>query len=177
VTFGYHALLGWRTHIVRFPLSVLAIEEFEHDENPAYFWGVMTLDILGALAAIAVAAYIGLSNFNWSAEPIHRFQSLNGCYEGQGLPDFMRPPHHWSLRITDNVIIDRDGKDVSKIRLGASRANMTPVTFSPGILIAGKPQTVLVGDTVAGEAYLAGGRITIALADEWGNVMQQTSCD
>jgi hypothetical protein len=177
VTFGYHVVIGWRTRVVRLPLSLLAIEEFDRDQNPEYFWGVMVLDIVGIIASSAITIYIALSVVNISTEPISRLQRLNACYEGQGLPDFMRPPHHWSLRITDGVIIDRDGNTISKINLGARTGDMTAVTFLPGILISGKPVTVLLGDTVSGKAYLKYGRATLVLSDDWGNVMQQTSCD
>lgn len=176
-TFGYHVMIGWRTRVVRLPLSLLTIEEFDRDQNPEYFWGIMVLDILGLVASSAIAVYVALSAANISTEPINRLQILNGCYEGQGFPDFMRPPHHWSLRITDGVIIGRDGNAISKIRLSARTADMTAVAFSPGILIGGKPETVLLGDTVSGKAYLKYGRATVVFADDWGNVMQQTSCD
>jgi len=53
---------------------------------------------------------------------------------------------------------------------------MTVVVFSPGILITGKPSTVQSGDTFAGKAFVRRSIISIALEDDWGNVMQKTSC-
>jgi uncharacterized membrane protein len=55
--FGYHIWLGWRTGIVRLPLSVLVFQEFEREDNPQNFWGIMTLDAIGLIAAIAAAVF------------------------------------------------------------------------------------------------------------------------
>jgi hypothetical protein len=108
--------------------------------------------------------------------PIESLQSLDGCYEGEGLPDFMRPPRHWSLRIANGTLIDRAGAEIAKIHLGGSGNRETPVMFSSGILVAGKPATVTAGDTVTGKAYLKGSRVTIVLADELRQVLLNTTC-
>jgi hypothetical protein len=53
------------------------------------------------------------------------------------------------------------------------------MAFSPGINITDdehKEMTVLAGDTVSGAAYLLRGRPIIRLRDDWGTVMQRTSC-
>jgi hypothetical protein len=125
-------------------------------------------------AALSVAlALIGCSN------PIGRLDALNGCYEGEGSPDFMRPPVHWAFRIADGVIADRAGKTLSRVTLARTMASMTAVTFSPGIRITvdeHKGSTVVAGDTVSGAAYLLRGRPIIRLRDDWGHVMKRTSC-
>jgi hypothetical protein len=101
---------------------------------------------------------------------------LDGCYEGEGLPDFMRPPRHWSLRITNGTLIDRDGAEIVKVRLSGIGDHETSVVFSPGILVAGKPATVVSGETVAGKAYLGRSRVTVVLADELRQVLLKTTC-
>jgi hypothetical protein len=177
--FGYHIWLGWRTRIVRFPVSVLAVQEFERDQSPENFWGVMALNGLGLVAALFAAGFVAWGALAADAKPIGRLQSLDGCYEGQGSPDFMRPPFHWTFRVANGVIFDRAGKGVSNIRLLGTKDRMTVVSFSPGILIADdehKASNVYAGDTVAGNAYESGNRTKIALADDWGNLMQTTSC-
>jgi hypothetical protein len=113
------------------------------------------------------------------SKPIAQMSALNGCYEGEGTPDFVRPSIHWALRITDGLITDRSGKPISKVRVSGSTSSKTAVTFSPGILITDnehKEMTVMEGDTVSGAAYLLRGRPIIRLRDDWGTVMQGTSC-
>jgi hypothetical protein len=178
--FAYHAGLGWRTGIVRFPMSLLVFQEFERDKSPENFWGIMVLNIVGYFVALAAAGVVAWGVLPTSKRPIDRLLSLNGCYEGQGLPDFMRPSMHWDFRVANGVIFDRHGNAVSNIRLGHSTTGLTPVTFSPGILISvdeHKYGMVYPGDTVAGKAYLRGSRAMIAVADGWGNLMQTTSCN
>ncbi|WP_294198267.1 hypothetical protein [uncultured Sphingomonas sp.] len=53
--FSYHVLLGWRTGIVRFPMSILAMQEFDRARSPANFWGIMMLDIFCAVVAFVAA--------------------------------------------------------------------------------------------------------------------------
>jgi hypothetical protein len=53
--FAYHLWLGWRTGIVRFPLSVLVFQEFERDRSPENFWGIMIVNIFGIITALIVA--------------------------------------------------------------------------------------------------------------------------
>jgi hypothetical protein len=177
--FLYHAWLGWRTRIVRFPVSVLAVEEIERDRSPLNFWMVMAADLLGSTLALVAAAWIAWTTLAPFARPVERLQSLNGCYEGEGLPDFMRPPVHWAFRIADGVIFDRSGKAVSKVSLAGRTSTSTSLVFSPGIFLADdehKESMVYPGDTMSGKAYLSGNLARIALADEWGDVMQTTSC-
>jgi len=177
--FGYHIWLGWRTRIVRFPMSLLVFQEFERDESPENFWGVMVVNTFGLGAALFAAVFVVWGALGVSARPIDRLQSLNGCYEGEGSPDFMRPPVHWAFRISNGVVYDRMGKAVSKIRLVGSTSRETSLTFSPGILTSDdehKEMMVYPGDTVAGKAYLSGSRAKITLADDWGQVMLTTSC-
>jgi hypothetical protein len=177
--FGYHAWLGWRTRIVRFPMSVLTFQEFEYDQSPGNFWGIMIVDLLGAAAALIASVFVAWNALAVTDKPIDRLQSLNGCYEGEGLPDFMRPPVHWAFRVEDGVIYNRAGRAVSDIRLLGSTSRTTSIAFSPGILVSSnehKESTVYVGNIVAGDASLHGSHAKIALADDWGQVMQTTSC-
>lgn len=109
-------------------------------------------------------------------KPIESLRSLDGCYEGEGLPDFMRPPRHWSLRIANGTLIDRAGTEIANIRLSGSGNREAPVVFSPGILVGGKPATVMTGDTSTGKAYLSGSRVTVVLADELRQVLLKTTC-
>jgi hypothetical protein len=132
------------------------------------------------MIAIAVVALIMVVVPVWGLlvphRPVDNLLTLDGCYEGEGLPDFMRPPRHWSLRIINGSMIDRDGSAISKIRLGGRGSNETLVAFSPGIFVAGKPATVMAGDTVTGKAYVSGSRVTIVLADELRQVLLKTTC-
>lgn len=130
--------------------------------------------ILAVLLFAAVGVWDKLVPYG---KPVERLRSLDGCYEGEGMPDFIRPPRHWTFLISKGVIVDRKGHAVSKINLGLSEARLTHVTFFPGILIAGKPSDVLMGDTVTGNAFIRRNVVSIALEDEWGNLMQRTSCD
>jgi len=58
VVFGYHIWLGWRTGIVRFPLSVLVFQEFEREESPENFWGIMVVDAIGLVVALAASVFV-----------------------------------------------------------------------------------------------------------------------
>ena len=177
--FGYHLWLGWRTRIVRFPMSVLSLQEFEHDQSPANFWGVMAANLIGLAAALAVAIFFLGSVVVTSPRPIAELRTLDGCYEGEGLPDFMRPPVHWAMRLDNGVVSNRAGEIVSQLRLLGSTKTKTSVAFSPGILISvdeHKSSTTYPGDTVRGTAYLIGGRATITLASDWGDVLLKTTC-
>jgi len=130
--------------------------------------------------AISVIALITVLVPIWSLlaphTQIENVRALDGCYEGEGLPDFMRPPHHWSLRINGGRIVDRNGNPISRVHVIGRGNNETPVSFSPGILVAGKPETVMAGDTVTGKAYVSGGRVTIVLADELQQILLSTTC-
>src|SRR5689334_15113780 len=113
------------------------------------------------------------------SKPPEHLTDLNGCYEGKGSPDFMRPPVHWAFRISNGLISDRAGKPVSKVGLAASGSSTSFVTFSPGIYVTDdehKEFTVIGGDTRLGTAYLLGGRAIIVLHDASVTVMQTTSC-
>jgi hypothetical protein len=126
------------------------------------------------LAVLSVA--LGLVG---CSKPVEYLTDLNGCYEGKGSPDFMRPPVHWAFRISDGLISDRAGKPVSKIGLTASGSRTSSVTFSPGIYVTDdehKELTVIGGDTRLGTAYLLGGRAIIVLHDASVTVMRTTSC-
>jgi len=177
--FGYHIWLGWRTRVVRFPMSVLAVQEFEHGQSPGNFWGIMAVDMLGLLLAGSIAVYLAWGALPESRKPVDRIEALNGCYEGEGLPDFMRPPVHWEFRVSGGAIYDRSGKLVSRIGLLASTSTATSLAFSPGILLSTnehKEMTVYPGPTTRGEAWLSGGRAAIALDNDWGDVVRRTSC-
>ncbi len=73
-------------------------------------------------------------------------------------------------------MIDRDGREISKIRLGGRGSNETLIAFSPGIFVGGKPATVMAGDTVTGKAYVSGRRVTIVLADAPRQMLLRTTC-
>jgi hypothetical protein len=132
--------------------------------------------MLAILAVVLIWVGVPIWHLLAPQTPINNLQTLDGCYEGEGLPDFMRPRRHWSLRISNGSMIDRDGNEISKILMSAPKKYQTPVSFSPGILVAGKPPTVMAGSTVTGNAYFKGTRATIILADELQQVLLKTSC-
>lgn len=176
--FGYHFWIGWRTRVVRFPLSILSVQEFEHDQSPANFWGVMVADLIGTAATLVGAGFV-LYSMVTSWRPVTDLRVLDGCYEGQGLPDFMRSPADWFLRVDNGAISNKAGDVVTRLRLLTSTSSKTSVAFSPGIRISTderKLSIVAPGDTVTGAAYLSGGRATISLADDWGDVLLKTTC-
>jgi hypothetical protein len=140
------------------------------------FWSAIVRIVL-ILAVLSFAAVGVWDKFVPYGKPVESLKSLDGCYEGEGLPDLIRPPRHWIFIINNGVIVDRKGHDVSKIRLGRRESSLTHVTFSPGILIAGKPADVLLGDTSTGKAFVRRNVVSIALGDETGNLMQKTSCN
>ena len=140
------------------------------------FWSAIVRIFL-ILAVLSFAAVGVWDKFVPYWKPVESLKSLDGCYEGEGLPDLIRPPRHWIFLISNGVIVDRKGHDVSKIRLGRSEASLTHVTFSPGILIAGKPADMLIGDTLTGKAFVRRNIVSIALGDESGNLMQKTACN
>jgi hypothetical protein len=174
--FGLNIWKGWKTGQVRLPISILIFEEFERARSPANFWGIMAFNAVAGLAALAVACWSLWGVISYAEAPVRLLRTLDGCYEGQGLPDFMRPPHHWTMRIADGAVIGREGDTISRISLGNSAGTRTQVRLTPGILIGGKPSTVRAGDTVSGEAYTANGLVTIALHDDWPDIMTATSC-
>jgi hypothetical protein len=111
--------------------------------------------------------------------PIARLAQLDGCYEGAGLPDFMRPRIHWVMRVREGEISNRAGEVVARMELqpGAQGTQgKALVRFTPGIVIgkdAGGSGSVYRGDTVLGEAYLWDGRATISLSD---SLLLKTDC-
>lgn len=122
----------------------------------------MLVGLAIAAAMLALPLLDGLSPHN----PVNSLRALDGCYEGEGLPDFIRPARHWSLRIANGSVIGREELTVSHISLSKIGDRETAVAFSPGILIAGKPATATVGDTVIGKVYLRRGRVILNIADE-----------
>ncbi|HEY0313241.1 MAG TPA: hypothetical protein VGC56_12185 [Allosphingosinicella sp.] len=189
VTFAYPLWKGWVTRTVWFPLSILSLQDFEHEQSPLNFWGVMIADLLGFMASLTAAAVVLGSALLTSPQPVASLRSLDGCYEGEGMPDFMRPPVHWTLRLDNGAISNRGGEIVSRLILEAGTSTKTAVRFSPGILLsttknngpsayAGDPdasQPFLRG-AVAGEASMRGGRATIRMTNESDEVLLKTSC-
>jgi hypothetical protein len=187
--FGYPVWKGWRTRIVWLPISILSIQEFEHDKSPANFWGVMIFDAIGSAAFLSAAVFVLGTALLVSPRPVATLRALDGCYEGEGLPDFLRPPVHWDLRLDNGSISNRGGETVSRLILQRSTSTKTKVAFSPGILLSttknGGP-SAYAGDPDArqpylrgaetGEASVLGGRATIRLMDEWGDVLLRTTC-
>ena len=57
--FGYQLWVGWQTGIVRFPMSLVVFQEFEREQSPEYFWGIVVLDALGLVAALMAAFLVG----------------------------------------------------------------------------------------------------------------------
>ena len=131
--------------------------------------------IAGSVIAFAIVA-VGIWSRIAPHQPIDNLQTLDGCYEGEGMPDFIRPPRHWSLRISNGSMLDRDGHTISKIQLTGMGDHEKSIAFSPGILVGGKPATLMVGDTVTGSAYVSSGRVTLVLADEQQEVLLKTTC-
>ena len=148
--FGYPVWKGWRTRSVWLPISILSIQEIEHDKSPTNFWGVMIIDAIGSAAFLTAAVFVLGTALLVSPRPIATLRALDGCYEGEGVPDFMRPPVHWDLRLDNGSISNRAGETVSR-------------------------QTYLRG-AETGEASMLGGRATIRLMNEWGDVLLRTTC-
>jgi hypothetical protein len=139
------------------------------------FWSA----VLRILLIFAVLIFVGFDvrdRLVPYGEPVRSVQLLDGCYEGRGLPDFIRPARHWIFSIKSGVIGDREGSPISRVFLGNRKANMTSVTFSPGILIAGKPADVTQGQTVEAKAFIRRGLVSMSLEGEAGEEVQQTSC-
>ena len=177
--FSYHLWIGWRTRIVRFPMSILSVQEFEHDQSPVNFWGVMIANLIGTVVALVGAGFV-LDSMVISSRPVTDLRVLDGCYDDQGTPDFMRSPTDWFLRVDNGSISNKDGDVVARLRLLTSTLSKTSVAFSPGISIATdnrKFSMIALGDTVAGVAYLNSGRATISFVDhDWDYVLVKTSC-
>lgn len=149
---------------------------WQHSRYSGLMLTALRLRMIAIAIIVLVVIVVPIWNVLTPHTSIESLRSLDGCYEGEGLPDFMRPPRHWSLRIANGTLINRAGAEIAKIRLGGSEDRETPVVFSPGILVAGRPATVMAGDTVAGKAYLNGSRATIVLADELRQVLSKTTC-
>lgn len=187
--FGYHLWTGWKTRTVRFPLSILGLQEFERDRSAANFWGIMAADFAIAAAALAMSGFALFNSLIIQSDPVENLRALDGCYEGEGTPDFMRPPVHWVLRLNNGMVVNRAGEKVSQLRLIHETSGKTTVTFSPGIIVSTdehKSSTVYPGENnaeqeyrrgaVAGEAYTINDRATIRLIDGWGEVLLKTTC-
>lgn len=174
--FSFNIWEGWKTGEVRLPISILIFEEFERAKSPANYWGIMAFNGIVALAALGAAFWSLWGVMSYAEVPVRSLRTLDGCYEGQGMPDFMRPPYHWTMRIADGAVIGREGITIAQVSLGNATGSRTQVRFTPGILIGGKPSTVLAGDTVSGDAYSVNGLVTIALHDDWPDIMTATSC-
>ena len=155
---------------------MLAFLELTTDTYTMRSWGniLRAVFILAVLFVLAITVW---DKFFPYGKPAAGIEALNGCYEGVGLPDIVRPSRHWAFGVRNGLIVDRSGNQVSTIRLGPEETNSTRITFSPGILIAGKPEDVSVGETLGGMAYVKRGVVRIAVPDETGDLMQKTSCD
>jgi hypothetical protein len=138
--------------------------------------------LLRALGMITVAIFVILMAVVpiWGVltphTPVKNLRSMDGCYEGDGMPDFMRPARHWTLQIAHGTLINRAGAEIAKLRFRRGGHHGTPVSFSPGINVRGKPATVMAGNTFGGYAYFSGSRVTIVLADELRQKLLGTSC-
>ena len=115
--FSFNIWEGWKTGEVRLPISMLVFEEFERAKSPANYWGIMAFNGTVALAAVAVALWSLWSIVSYVEAPVRLLKNLDGCYEGQGMPDFMRPPHHWTMRIADGAVIGREGITIAQVGL------------------------------------------------------------
>lgn len=139
------------------------------------FWSAL----LRILLIFAVLIFVGFDirdRLVPYGDPVSDVRLLDGCYEGRGLPDFIRPARHWAFAVKDGVIADRDGRPISRVLLGNRQANATVVRFSPGILLAGKPEDVMQGEIVEAKAFVKRGRVSMSLGGEAGQEVQQTSC-
>jgi hypothetical protein len=56
--FAYHAARGLGSGVVRFPVSLLASEEVEREQNQSMFWAVVVVNIVAALGICAVLLYL-----------------------------------------------------------------------------------------------------------------------
>jgi hypothetical protein len=129
----------------------------------------INIAVIVVLAAAASACH----------RPVERLAALNGCYEGEGLPDIMRPRVHWHFRLHDGNVIDRAGLTVSRVILGKAEDKSTPVSFTPGInpsFDEHRVAAVFPGTAIAGSAYLRESSVVIVLDDEEGSIWEKTSC-
>jgi len=178
--FGYTAWIGWKTGIARLPLSLLLIEEFERGQS-LHFWPVTGLNAILSILALAAAGFAAWNEFGVTSRPIGNLQSLNGCYEGEGTPDSMRPRDRpRAFRIADGVILNREGQAISTVRIVESTSSRTTIGFSPGISIStstdgAKRLVITAGSTEAAEAYIRGERAYISIPDRLFDV-HTTSC-
>jgi hypothetical protein len=111
---------------------------------------------------------------------VHDVRALDGCYEGDGLPDFMRPSKHWAFKLRNGALLDRSGAVISHISLGQLGPKSTKVVFSPGIRLTEDQSKFLIatrGGIVSGWAMLDPGRATILLNADLRSPMQTTACD
>lgn len=56
--FAYHAARGLGSGVVRFPVSLLASEEIEREQNQSMFWAVVAVNIVAAVGICAVLLYL-----------------------------------------------------------------------------------------------------------------------
>ena len=90
---------------------MLALVELKIDTNAMRAWG----DILRAVFILAVLVVLGITVWDEVfpyGKPVVAIESLAGCYEGVGLPDMIRPRHHWAFSVREGVISDRSGHQV-----------------------------------------------------------------
>ena len=178
--FGYTAWVGWKTGITRLPLGLFAIEEFERGES-VHFWPLTAINAAVSILALAAAGFAAWSVFGVVAQPLGNLQAMNGCYEGEGLPDNMRPRNRpRAFRIADGVIFDREGQAISTVRIVESTSSTTKVGFSPGISIStstdgAKRTEISAGSTEAAEAFIRGERAYISIPDQLFD-LHTTSC-
>lgn len=115
--FGFNVWKGWKTEEVRLPISILVFEEFDRSRSPANYRGIMAFNAVVSLAAIGLALWASWNAVSYREEPIRSLRTLDACYEGQGLPDFMRPSRHWTMRIGGGgEVTGREGSVISRIR-------------------------------------------------------------
>jgi hypothetical protein len=178
--FGYTAWVGWKTGIARLPLGLFAIEEFERGQS-VHFWPLTAISAFVSILALAGAAFTGWSVLGVPSRPIDDLKALNGCYEGEGMPDNMRPRNRpRAFRIANGVVFDREGRAISTIRIVESTSSTTTIGFSPGIDIStstdgAKRLVISPGSKEAAEAYTRGERAYISLPD-WLFPVHTTSC-
>jgi hypothetical protein len=176
--FGYTAWVGWKTGITRLPLSLFAIEEFERGQS-VHFGPLTAINAFVSILALAAAGFAGWSVFGVPPQPIDNLQALTGCYEGEGMPDNMRPRNRpRAFRIANGVIFDREGQAISTIRILGSTSSATTIGFSPGIFIStnrAKDIVISPGSTQTAEAFTHGERAYISIPERLFD-LHTTSC-
>jgi hypothetical protein len=129
------------------------------------------LSSVASLCALAATGFAARSGFGAFAQPIDNIHALNGCYEGEGMPDFMRPRNRSkAFRFANGMIFDREGQAISNIRIVESGPSTTTIGFSPGILIytstdGAKRTEISAGPTETAEAFMRGERAYISIPE------------